>query len=751
MFRLCATITFFFVVTAHSLHADDHFEKRIRPLLAARCWKCHGGDKPKASLRLDSAGGLAKGGQSGPVVAPGKPAESLLIQAVQHTGDLKMPPDAKLKPHEIADLTTWVKTGAAWPAAVPSRPPVAVSPRGIQANFTLEQRGFWAFQPVRDRQMPTVKNRQWIRSPVDCFISAKLEALGLQPAPPADKRTLLRRATFDLTGLPPTPQELDAFLADASPDAFAKVIDRLLQSPHYGERWGRHWLDVVRYAETTANDANAVMPYAYRYRDYVVDAFNRDLPYDEFIVEQLAGDLLPATTDLSRQARRIIATGFLMLGPKALAETDKEQSRLDIVDDQIDVTGRAILGLTLSCARCHDHKFDPIPTVDYYGLAGIFRSTEPFRDEVPTATMWQEWPLFEIPGQTPFMVMAVREGKPTNLRVHIRGNRYTLGIESPRHFPQICTPLDKQPAIGSQSGRLELARWLAAKDNPLTARVMVNRIWQHHFGMGIVATSDNFGSRGEPPAHPELLDWLAARFVEGGWSIKAMHRLVMQSNTYQMSNQTDAKALHNDPNNRLLSHMPRRRLDAESLRDAMLAVSGRLDPAIGSSDSAELLYREGEIIDPKRRFFRPNRVQADHPYYTQSCRRSIYLPVVRNALPDVLALFDAADPNAVTAVRADTTVPAQALFLMNHPFVRDQAVAFARRLLDDKKATEAERIRTAYRLALAREPRAPELTDAITFLEEYKRRASAKKLSSEAAWQSLCQMLMCCNEFLYVE
>jgi mono/diheme cytochrome c family protein len=735
--------------------ALESFEKKIRPLLATHCWKCHGSEKVKGGLRLDTAQGLARGGEMGPVVLPGKPEESLVIRAVRHAGDLKMPPSGKLKEQEISDLAAWIKSGAVWPGAdatVPLTPPTPTD-AGL-VKFTPEQKGFWAFQPVKTEVLPSVRMQEWARSPLDRFILAKLEAAGLSPSPPADKRSLIRRVTFDLTGLPPTPQEIDTFLADRSADAFAKVVDRLLASPHYGERWARHWLDVVRYAESTANDANAVMRYAYRYRDYTVNAFNKDKPYDQFLIEQLAGDLLPAPADANLAAEQIIATGFLMIGPKALAETDKEQSRLDVIDDQIDVVGRAFLGLTVGCARCHDHKFDPIPTIDYYSLAGIFRSTEVFRDEVRNASMWQEWPLPSAPGKPAVQVMAPKEGTPANLRIHIRGNRNNLGQVAPRRFLQILGGEQPLPTT-AHSGRLELARWNASKENPLTARVMVNRIWQHHFGTGLVATSDNFGARGEKPSHPELLDWLAGRFVEAGWSVKAMHRLMLLSNTYQMSSVPNEQALQTDPGNRMLWRMPRPRLDAESLRDAMLAVSGRLDRTLGGNEAAEFVFGEAEVIDKKRDFFRPNRVKADHPYYTTSTRRSIYLPVVRNALPDILTLFDAADPNGVTAVRNDTTVPSQALFLLNHPFVREQALHFARRLLADPKSADADRIRAAYVSALAREPRPDEVKETLAFLERYQGQARAKGRKPEdcllAAWQSFCQTLFCCNEFLYVE
>lgn len=736
-------------IRAADRSSDDHFEKKVRPLLHEKCFKCHGPEKQKGGLRVDSATGLVRGGEAGPAVVPGKPDESRLIEAVRQTGDLKMPPDGKLKDQQIADLVLWVKSGAVWPGA---GKPVKIATDKAIVRFTPEQLSHWAFQPVKTIQAPTVKLLDWPRSPIDRFVLARLEASGLKPAPAADKRTLIRRVTFDLIGLPPTPEEIEAFLADHSAEAFKKVVDRLLDSPHYGERLGRHWLDVVRYAETTASDANAVMRYAHRYRDYVVDAFNRDLPYDQFIVEQLAGDLMPATPDASLNFRRVIASGFLMLGPKPLSETDGEQVRMDIVDEQIDVTGCAFLGLTLACARCHDHKFDPVPTLDYYSLAGIFRSTETLRDTKPNAMMFWEWPLFQVPGEKPFMVMAPKEGKPADLRVHVRGNRFNLGAPAPRRFPQILAGTQQKPLAATQSGRLELARWIASKDNPLTARVMVNRLWQHHFGAGLVATSDNLGMRGEAPSHPELLDWLATQFIQSGWSLKAMHRLMLLSSTYQMVNQKDDRALTVDPGNRLLWRMPRRRLDAESLRDALLAVSGKLDRAVGSGDSGEFLFKVAGGTDP--RGFAPNNAGSDHPYYTSSNRRSIYLPVVRNALPDVLGLFDMADPNSVTTSRNDTTVPTQALFLLNSPFVRQQAMHLAQRLLAEEKSDEAK-IRRAFALILNRPPMPQEIADARDFVARYPNTGYAKtRPESERRqhpWQSYCQALICMNEFLYID
>jgi hypothetical protein len=622
----------------------------------------------------------------------------------------------------------------------------------VATQFTPQEKAFWAFQPPRSASPPQVQDQQWVKSPIDAFVLAKLEEKKLKPAQPADKLTLLRRVTFDLTGLPPAPQEIEAFLADLSADAYAKVIDRLLASPHYGERWARHWLDVVRYAESTANDANAVMRYAWRYRDYVVDAFNRDMPYDQFVIEQLAGDLLPESTDIAEKTRRAIATGFLMVGPKALAETDKEQTKLDIADEQIDVTGRTFLGLTLGCARCHDHKFDPIPSVDYYALAGIFRGTDMFLDLNPNASMWQEYPIEQGPGKKPIVVMAAKDGMGTNLRLHIRGDRFHLGPTVPRGFLQILARQNSPPLSTQQSGRLELARWIASKDNPLTARVMVNRIWQHHFGTGLVATSDNFGFRGSRPTHPELLDWLALHFINTGWSVKSMHRLILMSSAYQMACISDKNAAKIDPENQLLWRMPRRRLEAEAIRDAMLSVSGRIFLKVGGGESSEYLWEKAEVIGGQ---IRPNRMKTDDSFYTNSTRRSIYLPVVRNMLPDVLTLFDAADPNGVTAVRNDTTVPAQTLFLLNNPFVREQALYFAESILADMKMKDGDRIAAVYFRALGRKPAAEEIHTGQEFLAGYS--ADARKLgrpedaAKKAAWQSFCQMILCSNEFLYVE
>ncbi|MFO0977937.1 MAG: PSD1 and planctomycete cytochrome C domain-containing protein [Planctomycetaceae bacterium] len=615
-------------------------------------------------------------------------------------------------------------------------------------KFSQQETNYWAFQPVQNFEPPNI-NDPWIRTDIDRFVLAKLNEHQLRPAPPADKRTLLRRVTFRLTGLPPSPDEMDAFLNDATPEAYQRAIDRLLSSHDYGEHWARHWLDVARYAESTANDANAVMRYAWRYRNYVIDAFNTNMPYDQFVKEQLAGDLMPGQ-NAAEKTRRTIATGFLMVGPKALAETDKEQSRLDIVDDQIDVLGRAILGMTLACARCHDHKFDAIRTTDYYALAGIFRSTEPFMDEARNATMWWEYDVPQADGAAPVTVMAPKDSVPRNLRVHLRGNRFTLGKVVPRGAMSVLQHVEPSMRCSVDpnqitSGRLELADWIVSARNPLTARVIVNRVWQQHFGRGLVATSDNFGTRGELPTHPELLDWLAFHFVRNGWNLQWLHRQILLSNTWQQSHPPDGNEA------RWLSGFSRRRLTAEELRDAMLSVSGQLDRLPGSNESGEFLYSRAEDISSK---IRPNRVGADDSFYTDFRKRSIYLPIVRNMVPDVLTLFDAADPNSVTSTRNATTVSLQSLFLMNHPFVRQQSLSFADRLLT-LAVSDEQRIQEAHRLAVGRSATTAELDDARQFLGEYQAEAVKGGLTqAEAhrnAWQSFCQTLLCSNEFIYLD
>ncbi len=774
--------------------AADRFEKKIRPLLADHCWKCHGPEKHKGGLRLDSAEGIVQGGDTGPAVVAGKPDESLLIEAVRYQGDLKMPPKGKLTNAEVADLSEWVRAGADWPGVEKTEP----APKPTSSlRASSETIPFWAFQPLREPRPPDMPTGIGPSSPVDRYILAALERKGLTPSPPAERMTLIRRATYDLIGLPPTPEEVDAFLADTTPEAFAKVVDRLLASPHYGERWGRHWLDLARYADSNGMDENVAYANAFRYRDYVIRAFNDDKPYDQFLTEQIAGDLLPQDRDETVDRQRLVATGFLVLGPKMLAEDDPVKMEMDIIDEQVDTVGRVFMGLTLGCARCHDHKFDPIPTADYYGLAGIFKSTRTMQNHKVVA-MWHERPIatesersaletfkkavatrkaeidalvaqartaakadvrakieeelrrkrkvladFEKKPPPVSAIMSVEDQKAADIRIHIRGNHLTLGQEAPRRFPTVLAGPDGTVVDKARSGRLELGHWLTRPDHPLTARVMVNRIWLGHFGEGLVRSPDNFGRLGEMPDHPELLDWLACQFVESGWSIKAMHRLIMLTSTYQKCTIQDVKAAQVDPENRLLSHFGRRRLEAEAIRDAILAVSGELDATMG-----------GSLLPTKNHSYVNNTGGAGSVKYDQS-RRSVYLPVIRSGLYDVFQAFDFADPSTSNGKRIPTTVAPQALFMMNDRLVLRCSDAMAGRLLARSDLDTSRRIDLAFRRAYGRPAIRREIDRAADYLGRFEGGLAAEGIPRESrprrAWQLLCQAIFSSSEFLYLD
>ncbi len=780
--------------------AADFFEKEIRPLLAERCFKCHGGKKTRANLKLTSRASILQGGDTGPAAVPGKPDESLFIQAVRHEGELKMPPNEKLNQQQIDKLTRWVQLGLPWPETSPEITTAAAKP-APSYQISDEQRRFWSFQPVKVMPLPLVQDQTWSRSPIDRFILAKLQTRGLRPAQPADKRTLIRRATFGLTGLPPTPEEIDAFLADQSPDAFAKVVDRLLASPHYGERWGRHWLDVVRYTDSfdarilTGPGTIMDITEAYRYRDWVVKAFNQDLPYDQFLINQIAGDLLPPEEPGGINVPGIVATGMLAIGNWGGGDADKEKLLTDIVDDQIDVVSRAFLGLTVACARCHDHKFDPIPTEDYYSLAGIFMSTHILKDPGPKT---DGPPMLRIPllpkaeferrqqlqarikkleekvlkqklveelfvrtqglqdasrrvasqaelaklkgelealqkaspGPIPYANGIQEGGCPQSpqagihdVRVHIRGRYDRLGKVVPRRFPRIIAGENQKP-IDEGSGRLQLARWVASAKNPLTARVMVNRIWQHHFGEGLVRTPGNFGKLGEPPTHAELLDYLADQFVQSGWSIKELHRAIMLSTVYQQASVPAKETLAADPDNRLWGRMNRRRLEAEEIRDSLLAVSGQLDHAMGG--------------------------RASQDFHVH--RRTLYLMTIRSDRSSFRELFDAPDPTAIIDKRIASTVAPQALFLLNHPFALEQARLLAKRIVANG-ADDQGKIQRLYLLLFGRPPTDEERSIGLALLARSMGHPEnrGKGNGAELIWEEYCQVLLCANEFLYLD
>jgi hypothetical protein len=694
--------------------AEEFFEKSIRPVLAENCFNCHGDRKQKAGLRLDSRQALLTGGETGPAIVPGHPEQSLLLKALHYQDELKMPPKGQLRDAEVAALTTWIKQGAPWPDSKEAIRPIAPA-----SNFKIspKDRQFWSFRPIADPSVPNV-NDVWAKSAIDRFILAKLAEKQLRPLEAADKRTLIRRATFDLIGLPPKPEEVEAFLKDEAPDAFATVVDRLLASPHYGERWARHWLDVARYGEDQAHTFEArKYPQGFRYRDWLIKAFNDDMPYDRFVMEQIASDLL----DLPDRQDNAAALGFFALGPVYYGDPKK----LDQYDDRIDTLSRGFLGLTVACARCHDHKFDPISTKDYYGLAGIIASSE--YTEIPlvspeeaekakAALSAADKKKKNAPPPYPH-IHAIKEGKPVTLNVHIRGNPATLGELAPHGFLSILAG-EKHDPFTKGSGRLELAQAIASANNPLTARVMVNRIWKHHFGKGLVRTPSNFGALGEPPTHPELLDYLATRFIASGWSIKDMHRAIMLSEVYQTSSRFDAKQAEVDGDNKLVWHGNRRRLDVESWRDAMLAVSGNLDETVGgpSTDLAK----------------------ADNR------RRTLYGIVSRHELNPLLRLFDFPDPNITSDSRTITTVPLQQLFVLNSEFMVRNAKALSKRLAE-QEPDDSARIRQAFLLLFGRPATERDLSLGMAFLSAEQDSATLTR------WEQYAQVLLSANEFMFVD
>ena len=827
-FRCCVATALCSLVGA--VHAADDsqqlefFETKIRPVLIQQCYKCHSVEaqqkgKLKGGLLLDDRAGIRRGGESGAAVVPGNPKNSLLLSALRHDG-LEMPPNGKLPATVIEDFAKWIKTGATDP-----RDGKGV----IRRTIDLKQgRNFWSFQPVKKHPAPKVQAAAWSDAEIDRFVAQRFEQKGLKPVEQTSAAQLVRRVHFDLLGLPPSPSQLDVWVgklgtADRNKRAAAlkELVDALLATPQFGERWGRHWLDVARYAESNGNSRNATFPHAWRYRDYVIDALNADTPFDQFLTQQVAGDLLPHKNADERN-RNLIATGFLAIGSKPVIRGKKGGFVPDIAADQIEVTSRAILGLTVACARCHDHKFDPIPTTDYYGLAGIFASSETLyggggnamggapatalhvlTDKDPKkAVAYKKWKaavadltkqqqavnaqlkklgpkrrknrkaakqaakvaqpadnsqkekLAELQKertrltaalkklqakrvQPPGSAMGIREAaKVLEVPIYVRGESPKGGPINRRLISVATTESIEFPS--NASGRLELARWLTSAQQPLTSRVIVNRIWQHLFGEGIVRTPDNFGVNGDRPTHPELLDHLAATFIEDGWSIKRMIRRIVLTRAYQLADTHDEANYQIDPENMFLWRHSRRRLEAEAIRDSILAVSGQLE--LDRPSGSVVTVHSGKLIQDA---LTPDKI------HRPSNHRSVYLPILRNGLPESLEVFDLADPSLVVGRRSVTIVPAQDLFLMNSPFVVEKSKNFATRVLKNAKGNQ-ERVTAAYRLALSREPSAAELDRALQFIRQASQSLSDQSAESTlelTAWAGFCQALFVSSEF----
>ncbi len=770
------------------------FENRIRPLLVKHCYECHSQEAKElgGNLLLDSRSGIVKGGDTEPPIVPGDPESSLLIKAVRRSDpDLQMPPDSKLSDAEIADLEQWIKMRAPDPR---SEDTVAATKSKSAIDWD-KARNFWSLRPLSAPAVPQVRDTAWPSNDIDRFILAKLEAAGLKPSADADKAVLLRRTTYDLIGLPPSPEELAAFEADESADAFAKVVDRLLDSPQYGEHWGRHWLDVVRYADTAGDNSDFPIPQMYRYRNWVIEAFHRDLPYDQFVREQLAGDLLGGVTTQEAQ-QRLIATGYIANARRFGSRVDDYPQHLTI-EDTLDNLGRTFLGTTINCARCHNHKFDPITTEDYYGLYGIFHSTrypwpgieleQKQRDLVPLVSSEEVQHVTaartkrqgeldshvkelekkrdsasgdnraaldkEVENSRKEATKHAREALPyeqayavaegatrEDVAVQQKGDPAKRGAIVQRHFLTMLGGATL-PETDQTSGRLQLANWIADPNNPLVTRVMANRIWLYHFSKGLTTTPNDFGRQGKVPTHPELLDYLATKFVQSGWSIKALHRQIVLSRTYRLSSRRDDAAVAKDPANELLSAFPRRRLDAEAIRDTLLLLGGHLDASPGGAHPFPPQTDWG--------FTQHNPFKAVY----DTNRRSVYLMTQRIQRHPYLAIFDGPDPSASTPQRNASTTPLQALYLLNDPFVHEQTSGLAERLIADRDA-DAARIELLYLLALARRPIGDEVSRATEFIALVRtklRDSTPPDQLEQQVWQALVRATVRLNEFVYID
>ena len=746
------------ILAAPAAIADDgleFFESRIRPVLATKCYMCHSADAKTrmGGLTLDTKDGIREGGQRGHAVVPNDIESSLIIGALRYEGGLKMPPTGKLSEEVVQDFEKWVRMGAPDPRET--------DVQASQSTIDLDKgREYWAFRPPARVPPPAVRENSWPRGAIDQFVLAALEERGLRPTRDAAKTDLLRRLTFDLTGLPPTPEELSAFLENPNDRAYADVVDRLLESDRFGERWGRHWLDVVRYADSVGRTRNLPFPVAWKYRDYVIRSFNEDKPYDRFVREQVAGDLLPYDSRHERVENQV-ATGFLAMGAHDLNEPDPKQFEMDVADEMINVTSRSFLALTVGCARCHDHKFDPIPTKDYYAMAAIFRSSDVrsglrrrprfnagyFRaqrlvalDGVPEFTrsdaaeirterdrLWTELQAAEEArdrvkcrelaralGKLPIpenLAMGVVEAEqPVPTKVNIGGDPHTLGEPVERGFVQVLFNDGADlPAIGAgESGRLQLAHWLTRRDNPLTSRVMANRIWHSLLGSGIVSDVDNFGSMARLPKNQPLLDYLAVQFMDQGWSVKSLIREIVMSRTYRLATATVPENFQIDPDNDYLWRANIRRLEVEALRDSVLLVSGELETGAPPPSPVHAFDRN-QLLRVGNRQVRKWEVEENY--------RSVYVPVIRNATNRLFESFDFPEPSETHGAREVTTGPAQALFMMNNDFVRNNAHVAAERLMASRRG-DSDRIRHAFRQALSRDPSPSELDRAIARVQE---------------------------------
>ncbi len=801
------------------------YEVQVEPILKKSCFSCHGeGAELSGGLNLTNRSALLKGGISGSAISLAKPADSLLLHAINYQGR-QMPPSGKLPQSQIDILTKWVGMGCPLLAQKNNSTgaPVKKGPPPVNE----ENKRFWSFQPVHRPAPPEMKGSSWVKNPIDAFVLAKLKKSGLKPSPLSERTALLRRVTYDLTGLPPALKEVQAFLGDKRPNAYEKVVDRLLASRQYGERWGRHWLDLVRYAETNSFERDGPKPFVWRYRDYIIRSFNEDKPYDQFIREQLAGDELPA-----RSVDSLIATGYYRLGTWDDEPSDPLQARYDEFDDIAATTGQVFLGLTVNCARCHDHKLDPIPQKDYYRFLSFFQGLNRFgngggdsvdasslrtiaspaeqsKHAAEEAAYKQKLDTLEsslkkiedmvrngfqpvekeefthedrriailkkrVPGELsdesfkqyvdlfkqrdqlrkapPIgleMALCATEGSkiPPPTYVLLRGSPHAQGDQVEPAFLSILSPPAPvipalAPEVQSSGRRLALANWIANKDNQLTARVMVNRVWQHHFGRGIVRSTSNFGFQGTPPTHPELLDWLASEFMRKGWKLKSLHKLILMSNTYQMSSAGNAAALKKDPENDLFWRFDMRRLDAEEIRDSVLAVNGSLNMKMGGPSIFPVIPKEvlaGQsmpgsgwnvsIPDDQR-------------------RRSVYVHIKRSMALPILASFDAADTDFTCPARFSTTQPTQALGMLNSVFMNDQARIFADYLKLHAGSSKAAQVKLGLGRVLQREPSAKEIQRGIKFMNQIESRDG---ISSEKVLNYFCVVALSLNEFIYLD